>query len=536
MVSLTLLAGCTLSNSPQSSLSYSALRPVAEDPLLAARSQLAAAKAAERVGSEECLGLYTSAALLAWSSLEAGDPAAMPIYQESLTRLLSAASQGGRLDPRGNLALATAAGGRTIPISYYGFAWRPGDFCQLLPAKDYRTRDLEHYYYRSGIGVSLVAVRWSRCEETFFLVRQSFPVTAVLRPSGGGTVLEFYNPLVFDSLRVGPAAMPLDRDLTASLAYLKEQAPHNYVEGFFDPGDQDLKPKLIMMEPYQPGKIPVIFIHGLGSDPLTWADAVNGLRAKNDLYRDYQFWFFRYPTGGDLLKSATALREDMLLARETYDSNHADRAFERIVLVGHSMGGLVAQLQVTYSYDLLWRRAARQPLEYVRMPSALREQWRRNFYFDPSPLVRRVVFIATPHHGAGMANRLIGRAASSFVQYPAEEKAAYHQLMDANHDIFTDYVLKGQPTAIDLLEPDNPLLEAMADMPFGRCVCLHSIIGDRLITLRGEGSDGVVPVSSARLAVACSERYVSARHERTNKVDESIEELERILREHATAN
>jgi len=105
--------------------------------------------------------------------------------------------------------------------------------------------------------------------------------------------------------------------------------------------------------------------------------------------------------------------------------------------------------------------------------------------------------------------------------------------MDANRDIFTDYLLKGQPTAIDLLEPENPLLEAMAEMPFGRCVCAHSIIGDRLITLRGEGSDGVVPVSSARLAGACSERYVSARHERTNKVDESIEELERILREHA---
>ena len=191
-------------------------------------------------------------------------------------------------------------------------------------------------------------------------------MTAVLRPAPGGAVLEFYNPLLFDSLSVGPARLRLDRDLTASLVYLKETAPHKYLQGFLDPGETDVKPKLVMMEPYQPGKIPVVFIHGLGSDPLTWADATNSLRAQGDIYRRCQFWYFRYPTGGDLMESAAALREKLLLARETCDPQHSDPALAQMVLVGHSMGGLVAQLQVTYSYDILWQHAARQPIEAVR--------------------------------------------------------------------------------------------------------------------------------------------------------------------------
>jgi len=38
-----------------------------------------------------------------------------------------------------------------------------------------------------------------------------------------------------------------------------------------------------MIEPYQRGKIPVVFIHGLLSDPITWLDAVNDLRAGPDI-------------------------------------------------------------------------------------------------------------------------------------------------------------------------------------------------------------------------------------------------------------
>lgn len=538
-----LLAGCCAlplpdrQNLPSGGASYSALRPVVVDETLAAaRANLGAAKAAEERQQGQCVDLYYQAAVLAWPQLEYGDQVAFQTYQESLARLLTAASRYGRLDPRGRLTIASARGRQIVPITYYGFAWKPSDFCQLLPAADFERNDLRHYYHTPGIGMSLVGVRQAACDEEFFRSRQTFPVTAVLRPTPSGTVLEFYNPLTFDSISVGPDRLRLDRDLTAPLVYLKKTTPTKYLQGFLDPGETDVKPKLVMMEPYQPGKIPVVFIHGLGSDPLTWTDATNSLRAQGDIYRRCQFWYFRYPTGGDLMESAAALRDKLLLARETCDPQHRDPALAQMVLVGHSLGGLIAQLQVTYSYNILWRHAAKQPLAAVRTTPQIREELQRKLFFDPSPLVKRVVFVATPHHGSSMALRLVGRTASKFVRYSADEEASYRQLMDCNRDIFYEYLWREKPTAIDLLEPDNPLLAALAQMPFGRCVRLHSIIGTGFTTLRGESSDGVVPESSAHQPGACSERFVAARHEQVNKVDGSVEELQRILREHALAS
>jgi pimeloyl-ACP methyl ester carboxylesterase len=474
-------------------------------------------------------------ALADWQQLECGNESVIPDYRKSLALLLVRAERAGCLDPRSRLTMTTTQGPQVISICHHGFAWKPSDFSRLLPASDFRGGGLEHHYYTPGLGASLVAVREACSEETYFRQRQSFPVTAVLRPADDGAVLDLYNPLVFGAVPVGPAAVPLDRDLSASFVFLKAEAPKKYIEGFLDPGEIGVKPKLFLIEPYQPGKIPVVFIHGLGSDPLTWADAVNRLRAQSDIYGRFQFWFFRYPTGGDLLQSAATLREKLLIARDTFDPQHRDQALEQIVLVGHSLGGLVAQLQVSYSYDILWQEAAQRPLEAVRAPERVIDDLRARFYFDPSPLVKRVVFMATPHHGSGMARRVTGRAASRLVHYSEEEEAQYRQLMDANRDVFREELWHKKPTAIDLLEPDNPLLEAMARMPFSRCVRWHSIIGDPFCTLDGEGSDGVVPVASARLPGSCSERFVCARHAHVNKVDEAVDELARILREHALA-
>ena len=529
---------------------HTALMPVSENAcdtpgnLAQAESHFTAGAQQEEQQLAGCVDLYYRAATESWHDMESSsgaDPnyqAAWQIYQQSLARLIATARQYGRLDPRGHLIVMEAGKRRVVPIAYYGFPWKPNEFCQVVSADDFHNDDIAHHYRTNGLGSSLVALRKSCGNEAFYPPRQHFPVTAVLRPARAGCptsgpVLEFYNPYLFASVPMGPTSVGLNRDLTAPFACLLQDTPRKYTEGFVDPSDADVKPELFIMEPYQRGKIPVVFIHGLWSDPVTWVDAVNDLRAQGDIYRKYQFWFFRYPTGKGLLESAAVLREKLASARETFDPAHKDAAMEQMVLVGHSMGGLVAKLQTTYSYDILWRHAARRPLEAVRATPAMRDRLERVFFFDPSPLVNRVVFIGTPNQGSTQTRRLVGRVASSLVNLSGPEEEHYRQLMDNNRDVFAEYLWDSWPTSIDLLEPSNPMLQAMACIPFSRRVRLHTIIGTGGRTIGGEPGDGVVPVSSARHAGACSELRVPVRHEKLHRDAKSVGELMRILREQA---
>jgi hypothetical protein len=569
LVCAALLVGCqpySLRNQHAlfpSQIQYAAFMPASEIACDAsgsparAENQFAAGTQQEREGREGCVDLYYRAAIDSWRYLESSpapsaDPkyqTALQIYQQSLARLITTGRRYGRLDPRGHLIVADASGRHVVPIAYYGFPWKPNEFCQVLNAEDFHSRDIACHYRTSGLGTSLVAIRQAGSEEPFYPPKQHFPVTAVLRPVHSshrwvdgsilsdlrscGAVLEFYNPCLFDSLPVGLTVVGMERNLTAPFACLLQDTPRKFTEGFLDPGDADVKPKLFMMEPYQRGKIPVVFIHGLWSDPVTWVDAVNELRAQGDIYRQYQFWFFRYPTGKGLLESAAVLRESLFAARELCDPAHQDAAMEQMVLVGHSMGGLVAELQATYSYHILWRQAAKRDLETVRTTPAMRERLRQAFFFEPSPMISRVVFIGTPHQGSTESRRLVGRIASSLVHLSGAEQAQYQQLMDDNRDVFAEHLWSKWPTSIDLLEPSSPLLQALGRMPYSRRVRVHTIIGTGGHSLIGKPGDGVVSVSSARRAGVCSEVLIPVRHDKLHRDMATVTELMRILREHA---
>ncbi len=523
-----------------------------------AEAELAEGRLREDSRREECVDFYYRGALHAWRALEVGSKlpatevdcrAAYRTYQKCLDHLLFAASRFGQLDPRSHLVVGGPDGQREIRIAYYGFAWKPRDFCQVVAASEFENGELQRRYGTDGLGIPLVVLRRASGEEPFYPAAIPFAATAVLRPvhcvtplSGShramGTddleaVLEFYNPHLFESLPLGSVAARLARDLSAPFAYMVQEAPRQYFQGFLAPAETEVQPKLFMIEPYQTGKIPVVFIHGLLSDPITWVDAVNELRAQPDLYERYQFWYYRYPTGGVVLESAGKLREQLVAVRERFDPACEDAAMARMVFIGHSMGGLIARLQVTYSYDILWRHVARQPLEAVRATPAMRERLERDLFFDPSPLASRIVFIGTPHRGAGMAQRSVGRFASSLVRPLGTEDPLYRQLMDQNRDIFYEFLWESPPTSIDLLEPENPLLRALAQMPVRRGVQFHSIIGTGGRLLIGEPGDGVVSVSSARYPGACSELFVPARHTVLHKDPATVAELGRIMREHA---
>ena len=105
--------------------------------------------------------------------------------------------------------------------------------------------------------------------------------------------------------------------------------------------------------------------------------------------------------------------------------------------------------------------------------------------------------------------------------------------MNANRDIFRPALTQSRPTSVNFLEPDNPFLNALGQMPFNPTVHLHSIIGTGKLSPFGEPGDGVVDVASARIGGVESELFVPAEHEKLHRDPDSIAEMARILRQHA---
>jgi pimeloyl-ACP methyl ester carboxylesterase len=213
--------------------------------------------------------------------------------------------------------------------------------------------------------------------------------------SGGLPALEFYDPLRVDRSIEG---LPLARDLTAPIAYSASRETDAWLDDFIKPGQGDPADGLRMHEPFQPGKIPIVFVHGLASDPLTWAELENELRAQPAIYSRYQFWFFRYDTGDPFLSSALKLRQQLAGIGCTYDPQRCNPYLSRMVMIGHSMGGLVAKMQVTYSGDSIWRAAATRPFETVIADPATRADLAAAFFFAPSPDITKVITL--PHRTA----------------------------------------------------------------------------------------------------------------------------------------
>src|SRR5262245_9536742 len=235
--------------------------------------------------------------------------------------------------------------------------------------------------------------------------------------------------------------------------------------------------KLEFLEPYQPGKVPVVLIHGLASSPKDWADAIGFLRAAPGFDDRFQIWTSGYPTGQGFLQSSAALRSQLRTAISTLDPQRTDPALHRIVLVGHSMGGLIAKLQITHSDQQVWSRLANRPLEEIVTTDATRAFLAETCYFDPSPDVRRGVMISSPLCASLSSSAPVGHCVSPFIQPPPRQTAIHEQLMRDNPHTFNPLVERRFPTSVDMLVPSSPLLDAMREMRLRPCVALHTILG-----------------------------------------------------------
>lgn len=316
--------------------------------------------------------------------------------------------------------------------------------------------------------------------------------------------------------------------------------------GFLQPEKLADRAGIYVNQPYQPGKVPLVFIHGFVSTPATWTALFEDLHSDPELREHCQFWFYYYPTGNPYLVSAADLRERLTVLREQLDPEHADRALDNMVVIGHSMGGLVAKLLAVDGGDEFWRLVCVQPFEALHMKPETRTELQRIFYFRKLPSVRRVVFLGTPHHGVKLSATPPAKLAAHFVQPPKSLTAAARDLAQQNPRAEFRFAPDHLPSSLTLLRPGDPGLELLAARPRPPAVHFHSIIGlapptsavaERLLTISSplEKTDGVVTAASAHLDGVDSECVVTADHTHIHSHPQALQEVRRILRQHLRA-
>ncbi len=494
------------------------------------------------------------------SPLNAYDPRfrlACDLYNAGLTKCIRAAQRIGRLDPRRELHLPTPDGrGFTLSVVHHGFAWPPEEFGPLLFCEDFAVAGLANHYKSYGLGVPLIGTHVASAsspKHAFYPRDVNFPITAFFRFDGSSADLptqhagrlELYNPLAVQAVDVGGQAIPLETDLTTPLAYFLSRTDLDGIqyEGFLSPDKIQNRTGIYMFEPYQPGKIPVVMVHGLLSSPLTWAPMFNDLRADPELRAHFQFWFYLYPTADPYLVTAADLRQTLGELRAELDPGHQDTALDQMVFVGHSMGGLVSKLLTIDSGNDFWGLVSAQPFDVLKAQPQTRAELQRIFFFERQACVRRVVFLATPHHGSKLSPSPPAQLAARLIRAPKALVQAAHDVAQEDPQFWAALHYDHLPTSVDLLAPGAPTLELLAARPAPQGVHYHSIIGvlahpNCLLEafLPGgsdrQGTDGVVPYSSAHLEGVDSEVVVPADHMHVHHHSLAVLEVRRILLEH----
>jgi pimeloyl-ACP methyl ester carboxylesterase len=379
-----------------------------------------------------------------------------------------------------------------------------------------------------GIGAPLVAVGRGeniQSRQSYELPRVYAPVTAVVKFEGQRAQLEFVEPFVSDHVKIdnhsfplaadydAPMAMLLSRERPDKLGFIRLLRPEKYAD----------TARLIRLQPFDLQRTPVIFVHGLQDTPVSFVPMVNALRKDLEIQRRYQFWVFSYPSGYPYPYSAALLRRELNGISKTFPNR------KPIILVGHSMGGMICRLMVTDSGDKIWRDLFGKSPAETPVTGRTRELLQEALVFNHRPEVKRVIFISTPHRGAGLASGWIGRTARRLVKAPAFLADARDEVVAIAQDDKAKREFQDIPNSIDTLSPSNRFVQKMDKLPIAPGIPYNSIIGDRGKGGTPNSSDGVVPYWSSHLDGAQSELIVPANHSAPRN-PQAIADVRRILK------
>ena len=393
----------------------------------------------------------------------------------------------------------------------------------------------QNHYKSTGLGAALVGYRQkteARSKHNNLIPPQgmSLPVNAIIdfsKPRNPRLTLT--NLLKTNQTSITGTSRPLAADYSAAMASMT--AGRSSFLGLYlaiKPPSNNNEYGLYSLGAYDPNKIPVIFIHGLVSQPSTWITASNHLIGDPVLRKNYQPYYYFYPTAVSPVTSGSKLRQTLLDLQRKHSSKKPNK-LNHTVLIGHSMGGILSSVQS--------RKFDQKLLNSIFKKGTMDADETKAYQvlFNPPILtpIERTIFVSTPHLGSELANGWVGRIGSALITLPQnilslQISNTAENLTELGLSLFNQ---NGPATSITRLEPNNPALTLLKKQPFSSRVTYHSIIGDRGKGNTPNSSDGVVPYWSSHLDGAASEKIVPSNHE-AHLTPEAHQEMSRILHLH----
>lgn len=401
-------------------------------------------------------------------------------------------------------------------------------------------RGLNRIVSDDGVGASL-ALCTPASESDPFIAPEGLwqPATAILEFNGepDRAKLVIYDPAVRQKISVNghPTALATDYSIPLATGFALRDKQLFHLPAMLHYAKFEGKLGLIRLTPFDAGKIPCILVHGLKSSPATWKEALNKILANPALRERFEFWSYGYPTGAPIPYSAMRLRREIAAMHQFRTAQGGSD--DDLLVVGHSMGGLLAKGLLQTSGNSNWDQIFTQPLETLGLSESNETVLRDMMYFEPVPSISRVVFMATPHRGSGFATNPFSGLISKLIDLPQQIVNVSTELVNIGRTSLTPLGLEiaaNPPTSIDGLRPDSPMLLLMDSMPLKPDVICHSIVAIE----RGfdqpqkKWSDGVVPYSSSIMDAAESQIVIPRTKHSVHQSEAGIAELERILSIH----
>lgn len=417
---------------------------------------------------------------------------------------------------------------RRIRPSHFDIRHQLGDeslrlislYDDMVPAADVPLESLQERYTDYGLGVPLVGVipasKIGNSRDKVFNIATRgtvTPITCLLAFSQQDKPQLVLLPRVnVENYQVGKLKYQLAADWSAPLEvyWNLTHVQDDRILGLLRPQELRETIGLSSIEPYDPNKIPVILTHGLASSANTFDNLVNRLTSSPEIRKNYQFWYFNYPSGIAWTISARMYRESIRNLRNRVDPQQKNPNWDNMVVVGHSMGGLITHYnQCTEPWNiLLGSDIPEEQLkpylksEYIEKPfgNPALEQLRQDYFFHPVQ-AGLVVYMATPHRGAPVAKYRLVTMLTKLVTLPQTLIKEAYNLATLQRDIF---LLNPEDaylwfTSVNQLKPDSYSIQGLQKLTV-RDVPTHSIIGDRGYNDCPDCSDGIVPYWSSHLS------------------------------------